>query len=94
MDFFLELIKKLMEANELDLEDGVLQFDYEGEMAESIITVFTEEDGQIALAVFDVDQWEIVNDLCSLTSQTQEEVIRSMAKELPNVKRFDPKDFL
>lgn len=94
MDFFLELIKKLMEANELDLENGVLQFDYEGDMAESVITVFTEEDGQIALAVFDMDQWEIVNDLCSLTSQTQEEVVRSMAKDLPNVKRFDPKDFI
>lgn len=94
MDFFLELIKKLMEANELDLENGVLQFDYEGDMAESVITVFTEEDGQIALAVFDMDQWEIVNDLCSLTSQSQEEVIRSMAKDLPNIKRFDPKDFI
>ena len=94
MDFFLELIKKLMEADELDLENGVLQFDYEGDMAESVITVFTEEDGQIALAVFDMDQWEIVNDLCSLTSQTQEEVVRSMANELPNVKRFNPKDFI
>jgi len=94
MDFFIELIKKLMEANELDLENGVLKFDYDNDMDESIITAFSEKDGQITLAVFDTEQWEIVNDLCKLTSQSQEEVIRSMASDLPNVYRFDPKDFI
>ena len=63
------------------------------ELEDAVITVFTEEDGQITLAVFDTAQWEIVNDLVSLTKQTQEEVVRSLSKEIPSVFTFDPKDF-
>jgi hypothetical protein len=90
----MQLIQKLLSASELDLENGILQFDYDEDMVESVITVFTEKDGQITLAVFDPNQWEIVNDLCKLTDQDQEEVVRSLAKDLPNVYTFDPKDFI
>jgi hypothetical protein len=63
------------------------------ELEDAVITVFTEEDGQITLAVFDTAQWEIVNDLVKLTQQSQEDVVRSLAKEIPSVFTFDPNDF-
>jgi hypothetical protein len=35
----------------------------------------------------------MVNDICALTGEEQEDVVRSMSKDLPNVLTFDPKEF-
>lgn len=70
-----------------------LNFDSMPELQDSVLTIFSEEDGKMTLAIFDQAQWEIVNDLVSLTKQTQEEVVKSLAKEIPNVVTFNPDDY-
>lgn len=90
MNFFLDLIKKILESDRTDIQRGIFDFDVEGELQDSVLTVYTEEDGQITLAVFSKEQWDIVNDICALGGQDQESVVRSLAKDLPNVFTVHP----
>jgi hypothetical protein len=46
-----------------------------------------------AMAVFGVEQWSMIQDICELTSQSTEEVVRSLGLEGPNIMVFDPRDF-
>ncbi len=90
MNFFLDLIKKILESDRTDIQRGIFDFDLEGDMQDSVLTVYTEEDGQITLAVFSKEQWDMVNDICALNGEDQETVVRSLSKDLPNVYTVDP----
>jgi hypothetical protein len=35
----------------------------------------------------------MVNDICAISGDTQEIVVRSMPKDLPNIFTFDPNEF-
>ena len=95
MEYFIELMKRILVSGEMAGASGefLVNLDDVPDMEDSVITVLTEEDGQITLAVFTTAQWEIVEDLVSLTKQPQEDVVRSLAKEIPNVFTFNPSDY-
>lgn len=93
MDFFLDLIKKILESDNSDLQNGIFNYDLTGDLQDKVLAAYTEEDGQMTLAVFSTEQWSMVNDICALTGDDQEDVVRSMSKELQNVFTFDPKEF-
>lgn len=93
MDFFLDLIKKILESDNADLQNGIFNYDLSGHLQDSVLAAYTEEDGQMTLAVFSTEQWAMVNDICALTGEDQEDVVRSLAKDLPNVFTFDPREF-
>ena len=93
MDFFLDLIKKILESDNSDLQNGIFNHDLIGDLQDKVLAAYTEEDGQMTLAVFSTEQWSMVNDICALTGDDQEDVVRSMSKELQNVFTFDPKEF-
>jgi hypothetical protein len=95
MEYFIELMKRILVSGEMSGASGEFQISLDDipDMEDSVITVTTEEDGQITLAVFTTAQWEIVEDLVSLTKQSQEQVVRSLAKEIPNVFTFNPSDY-
>ena len=95
MEYFIELMKRILVSGEMMGASGefLVNLDDVPDMEDSVITVLTEEDGQITLAVFTTAQWEIVEDLVSLTKQPQEDVVRSLAKEIPNVFTFNPSDY-
>ena len=95
MEYFIELMKRILVSGEMMGASGefLVNLDDVPDMEDSVITVLTEEDGQITLAVFSTAQWEIVEDLVSLTKQPQEDVVRSLAKEIPNVFTFNPSDY-
>jgi hypothetical protein len=95
MEYFIELMKRILVSGEMYGASGEFQISLDDipDMEDSVITVLTEEDGQITLAVFTTAQWEIVEDLVSLTKQPQEDVVRSLAKEIPNVFTFNPSDY-
>jgi hypothetical protein len=93
MDFFLDLIKKILESDNNDLQSEIFNQNLASELQDKVLAAYAEEDGQMTLAVFSTDQWSMVNDICALTGEEQEDVVRSMSKDLPNVLTFDPKDF-
>lgn len=95
MEYFIELMKRILVSGDMADASGefLMNIDDVPEMEDSVITVLHEEDGQITLAVFSTAQWEIVEDLVSLTKQPQEDVVRSLAKEIPNVFTFNPSDY-
>jgi len=95
MEYFIELMKRILVSGEMNGASGefLVNLDDVPEMEDSVITVLHEEDGQITLAVFTTPQWDIVKDLVKLTKQNEEDVIRSLAKEIPNVFTFDPSDY-
>jgi len=95
MEYFIELMKRILVSGEMNGASGefLVNLDDVPEMEDSVITVLHEEDGQITLAVFTTLQWDIVKDLVKLTKQNEEDVIRSLAKEIPNVFTFDPSDY-
>lgn len=95
MEYFIELMKRILVSGEMDGASGefLMNIDDVPEMQDSVITVLHEEDGQITLAVFSTAQWEIVEDLVNLTKQPQEDIVRSLAKEIPNVFTFNPSDY-
>ena len=95
MEYFIELMKRIIVSGEMNKISGEFQVNLAevSELEDSVITVFTEEDGQITLVVFTTAQWDIVKDLVKLTKQNEEDVIRSLAKEIPNVFTFDPEDY-
>jgi hypothetical protein len=95
MEYFIELMKRIIVSGEMPGDSGefLVNLDDIPDMEDSVITVLHEEDGQITLAVFSTAQWEIVEDLVSLTKQPQEDVVRSLAKDIPNVFTFNPSDY-
>jgi FPC/CPF motif-containing protein YcgG len=95
MEYFIELMKRIIVSGEMAGDSGefLVNLDDIPDMEDSVITVLHEEDGQITLAVFSTAQWEIVEDLVSLTKQPQEDVVRSLAKDIPNVFTFNPSDY-
>jgi len=93
MNFFLDLIKKILESDRIDIQNGIFDFDSQGEIQDSVLTAYSEEDGQITLAVFSKEQWDMVNDICALNGDDQETVVRSLATEIPNVFTINPDDF-
>jgi hypothetical protein len=93
MDFFLDLIKKILESDNNDLQSEIFNQNLASELQDKVLAAYAEEDGQMTLAVFSTDQWSMVNDICALTGEEQEDVVRSMSKDLPNVLTFDPKEF-
>jgi hypothetical protein len=95
MEYFIELMKRIIVSGEMGGDSGefLVNLDDIPDMEDSVITVLHEEDGQITLAVFSTAQWEIVEDLVSLTKQPQEDVVRSLAKDIPNVFTFNPNDY-
>jgi hypothetical protein len=95
MEYFIELMKRILVSGDMTNASGEFQISLDDipDMEDSVITVTTEEDGQITLAVFTTAQWDIVEDLVSLTKQSQEQVVRSLAKEIPNVFTFNPSDY-
>jgi hypothetical protein len=93
MDFFLDLIKKILESDNNDLQSEIFNQNLASELQDKVLAAYAEEDGQMTLAVFSTEQWSMVNDICALTGEKQEDVVRSMSKDLPNVLTFDPKEF-
>jgi hypothetical protein len=93
MDFFLDLIKKILESDNNNLQSEIFNQNLASELQDKVLAAYSEEDGQMTLAVFSTDQWSMVNDICALTGEEQEDVVRSMSKDLPNVLTFDPKEF-
>jgi hypothetical protein len=93
MDFFLDLIKKILESDNNDLQSEIFNQNLASELQDKVLAAYAEEDGQMTLAVFSTDQWSMVNDICALTGEEQEDVVRSMSKDLPNILTFDPKEF-
>lgn len=95
MEYFIELMKRIIVSGDMTNASGEFQISLDDipDMEDSVITVITEADGQITLAVFTTAQWDIVEDLVSLTKQPQEDVVRSLAKEIPNVFTFNPSDY-
>jgi hypothetical protein len=93
MDFFLDLIKKILESDNNDLQSEIFNQNLASELQDKVLAAYAEEDGQMTLAVFSTEQWSMVNDICALTGEEQEDVVRSMSKDLPNVLTFDPKEF-
>jgi hypothetical protein len=93
MDFFLDLIKKILESDNNDLQSEIFNQNLGSELQDKVLAAYAEEDGQMTLAVFSTEQWSMVNDICALTGEEQEDVVRSMSKDLPNVLTFDPKEF-
>ena len=95
MEYFIELMKRIIVSGDMTNASGEFQISLDDipDMEDSVITVITEADGQITLAVFTTAQWDIVEDLVSLTKQSQEDVVRSLAKEIPNVFTFNPSDY-
>ena len=95
MEYFIELMKRIIVSGDMTNASGEFQISLDDipDMEDSVITVITEADGQITLAVFTNAQWDIVEDLVSLTKQPQEDVVRSLAKEIPNVFTFNPSDY-
>ena len=95
MEYFIELMKRILVSGEMAGASGefLVNIDDVPEMEDSVITVLHEKDGQITLVVFTAAQWDIVTDLVKLTKQNEEDVIRSLAKEIPNVFTFNPEDY-
>jgi hypothetical protein len=95
MEYFIELMKRILVSGEMTGASGEFLFNVDNvpEMEDSVITVLHEQDGQITLVVFTAAQWDIVKDLVKLTKQNEEDVIRSLAKEIPNVFTFNPSDY-
>ena len=94
MDYFFRMIQKFLESRK-NAQEPMPDFEFEtdDELEDVIITVHTDDDETYTMSVFTKDQWMMVCDICELTSQSPEEMVRSMDTTLPNVLQFNRDDF-
>lgn len=90
MDMFFRLINRFLESRKNASEP---QLDFEMEPLEGmVVTVHTDDDYHFTMSVFDEQQWSMVVDICELTSQSPEEVVRSLDANAPNILQFTRDD--
>jgi hypothetical protein len=94
MDFFFKLMQKYLDSRKY-AQEPPLDFEFEeDETLENIVVTFhTDDDELYTMTIFTDEQWEMVCDISELTSQSPEEVVRSMETTLPNVLQFRKSDF-
>jgi hypothetical protein len=59
-----------------------------------IVCVHTEDEINYTMAVFNIEQWSMIEDISELTSQSIEEVVRSLDTNSPNIIVFNKDDFI
>lgn len=93
MDIFFRLINQFLEARKNASEP---QLDFEFEEMEGIenlvVTIHTDDDYNFTMSVFDQEQWSMVADICELSDQSAEEVVRSLDASVPNILKFTRDD--
>lgn len=52
-----------------------------------------DEEHKYVMGVFNLEQWSMIGDICELTSQDVEEVVRGLGTSSPNTMMFDARDF-
>ncbi len=95
MDFFFKLINKFIDKVNKSGMPNVFEFDETDPMSTDnmIICIHTENDYNYTMAVFNTDQWSMIQDISELTSQDIEEVVRSLDSNSPNIITFTKDDF-
>ncbi len=95
MDFFFRLINKFIDKVNRSGMSNLFEFDETDPLSSEniIICIHTEDDENYTMAVFNTDQWAMVQDISELTSQDVEEVVRSLDPSSPNILTFTKDDF-
>jgi|LakMenEpi03Aug12_release.lakeMendotaPanAssembly.Ray.scaffolds.fasta_scaffold1009072_2 hypothetical protein len=93
MDIFFRLINQFLESRK-NASEPQLDFEFEemDGLDNLIVTVHTEDDYNFTMSIFDHDQWTMVTDICDLTNQSPEEVVRSLDASAPNILKFTRDD--
>jgi len=93
MDIFFKLIHKFLEARK-NASEPQLDFQFEdfGDSHNYIVTVHTDDDYSYTMSIFDQEQWLMITDICELSDQSAEEVVRSLDASAPNILQFNRDD--
>jgi len=95
VDFFYNLINKFIDKVNKSGMSNLFEFDETNPMGTDnvIICIHTEDDYHYTMSVFNTEQWSMIQDICELTSQNPEEVVRSLDSNSPNIMTFTKDDF-
>lgn len=96
MDFFLRMINKFIDKMNKSETPSLFDFDETDPMSTDnvIVCVHTEDEINYTMAVFNIEQWSMIEDISELTSQSIEEVVRSLDTNSPNIIVFNKDDFI
>jgi len=59
----------------------------------AIVCIYTDDGANYTMAIFNVNQWSMVQDIGEITSQSTEDVVRSLSSDAPNIFNFNRDDF-
>ncbi len=95
MDFFLRLINRFIDKINKSGNPSLFEFDETDPFGSNnvIVCIHTEDELNYTMAVFDIDQWSMIQDISELTSKNVEEVVRSLDINSPNIVTFNKDDF-
>lgn len=90
MDIFFRLIHQFLEARK-NASEPQLDFEFEelDGVENLIITVHTDDDYNYTMSLFDHAQWSMITDICELSEQSIEDVVRSLDASAPNILKFN-----
>lgn len=93
MDIFFKLINKFLESRK-NASEPQLDFEFENpeELENMIVTIHTDDDYNFTMSIFDHEQWSMITDICELSDQSPEEVVRSLDAGAPNILQFTRDD--
>jgi hypothetical protein len=96
VDFFLRMINKFIDKMNKSETPSLFDFDETDPMSTDnvIVCVHTEDEINYTMAVFNIEQWSMIEDISELTSQSIEEVVRSLDTNSPNIIVFNKDDFI
>jgi len=92
---FWDIVKKIMKALGDREVSSMMEFNYESDdpdAEDSVITFHTDEDGNLVMSVFDLDQWSLIEDMSDFADKDVEDIVRELDSSGPNICVISPEE--
>lgn len=95
MDFFFRLINSFINRVNQSGISKLFDLDETNPLStdNAIVCIYTDDGANYTIAIFNVDQWSMIQDIGEITSQSTEDVVRSLSSDTPNIFSFNREDF-
>jgi len=95
VDFFFRLINSFINRVNQSEISKLFDLDETNPLGtdNAIVCIYTDDGANYTIAIFNVDQWSMVQDIGEITSQSAEDVVRSLSSDAPNIFSFNREDF-